>query len=59
MPTRSALEQFKKDLEKYTTGKDTVRVPYDKPPPKAFIRKMAKYPIKEVAEDGALWMHKT
>jgi uncharacterized protein YdhG (YjbR/CyaY superfamily) len=57
MPTRSALEPFKKELEKYTTGKDTIQLPYDKPPlPKALIRKIAAFRAKEVKEKDARWM---
>src|SRR5688572_11915030 len=43
MPTRSSLEPFKKDLEKYTIGKDTIQFPYDKPLPKALIHKIATF----------------
>lgn len=57
MPTRSALEPFKKDLAEFTTGKDTIQFPYDKPLPKMLIKKIAEYRAKEVREDGALWMH--
>jgi uncharacterized protein YdhG (YjbR/CyaY superfamily) len=56
MPTRSALEPFKKDLKKYTTGKDTIQFPYDKPLPKALIRKIALFRAKQVREEGARWM---
>jgi uncharacterized protein YdhG (YjbR/CyaY superfamily) len=55
MPTRSGLKPFKKDLAKYTTGKDTIQFPYDKPLPKALIRKIASYRVKSVKK-GALWM---
>jgi len=56
MPTRSALEPFKKELAKYTTGKDTIQLPYDQPLPKALIRKIAAWRAKEVREKDARWM---
>lgn len=56
MPTRSTLGQFEEELKDYKTGRDTIQFPYDKPLPKALIKKIAKFRIKEVHE-GALWMH--
>lgn len=57
MPTRSALEPFKQELTDYTTGKDTIQFPYDKPLPKTLIQKIAAFRVKEVTQKGALWMH--
>ena len=37
MPTPSAMEPFKKDLSKYTTGKGSIRFSYGKPLPKGLI----------------------
>jgi uncharacterized protein YdhG (YjbR/CyaY superfamily) len=34
MPTRSTISHFEKELENYTTGKDTIQFPYNKPLPK-------------------------
>jgi uncharacterized protein YdhG (YjbR/CyaY superfamily) len=59
MPTRSTLERFKKELEAYATGRDTIQFPYNKPLPKALIREIAAYRVKEVRDDDALWMHHT
>lgn len=56
MPTRSALEPFKKELEGYVTGKDTIQFPYDKPLPKALIKKVAAYRAMEVRELDSKWM---
>lgn len=56
MPTRTTLAAFVEELKEYTTGKDTIQFPYDKPLPKRLIKKIAKYRVKEVKE-GALWMH--
>lgn len=56
MPTHSSLEPFKDELAEYTTGKDTIQFPYDKPLPKELIRKIAAFRVKEVRENDALWM---
>jgi uncharacterized protein YdhG (YjbR/CyaY superfamily) len=58
MPTRSTLGKFQDELAAYKTGHDTIQLPYDKPLPKALIQKIAKYRIKEVTQEGAIWMHK-
>ncbi len=57
MPTQPALEPFKKDLAQYKTGKDTIQFPYDKPLPKALIRRIAAYRAKQVREKDARWMY--
>ena len=56
MPTHSAMEPFKKDLADYKTGKDTIQFSYSKPLPKSLIKKIAAFRVKEVRENGALWM---
>ena len=56
MPTRSTIEPFKAELEKYTTGKDTIQFPYDKPLPKALILKIAALRVKELREKDVRWM---
>jgi uncharacterized protein YdhG (YjbR/CyaY superfamily) len=56
MPTRSTLVAFKNELAGYTTGKDTIQFPYDKPLPTALIIKIAKYRAKDVRENDAKWM---
>jgi uncharacterized protein YdhG (YjbR/CyaY superfamily) len=56
MPTRSTLDVFKKELTGYVTGRDTIQFPYNKPLPKALIKTIAAYRVKEVRE-GSLWMH--
>ena len=48
MPTGPALEPFSKELAEYKTGKDTIQFPYDKPLPKALIRRIASYRAKQV-----------
>src|SRR5688572_9004928 len=56
MPTRSTLNEFTKELADYKTGKDTIQFPYDKPLPKALIRKVAAFRAQEVREKDARWM---
>lgn len=56
MPTRASLIPFKEELENYKTGKYTIQFPYDKPLPKALIRKIATSRAKDVRENDARWM---
>ena len=50
VPTPVALKAFATELEKHSTTKGTLRLPYDKPLPEALIRKLAKYSLREVRE---------
>jgi uncharacterized protein YdhG (YjbR/CyaY superfamily) len=56
MPTPSAMKPFAKDLAKYKTGKGSIQLPYDKPIPKALIRKIAIFRVKELREKDVKWM---
>lgn len=56
MPTRSTLHPFKKELEGYKTGKDTIQFPYNKPLPKKLIETIATFRRNDVLENDALWM---
>jgi uncharacterized protein YdhG (YjbR/CyaY superfamily) len=56
MPTPSAMKPFKKELAKYTTGKGSIQFPYDKPLPKALIRRIAAQRVRELREKDARWM---
>ena len=56
-PTGPAMEPFKEELAKFKTGKDTIQLPYDKPLPKALIRKIAAFRLKQVKENDARWMY--
>jgi uncharacterized protein YdhG (YjbR/CyaY superfamily) len=57
MPTGPAMKPFKKELAKHRTGKDTIQFPYNKPLPKALIRKIAVFRVEEVKERDAKWMY--
>ena len=56
MPTPSALKPFKKDLAKFTTGKSSIQFPYEKPLPKALVRRIAAFRVKELRDKDARWM---
>lgn len=51
--TKKALE---KELVDYKTGKGSVRLSYDKPLPKALIKKIVKYRADEYRKQGVKWM---
>jgi uncharacterized protein YdhG (YjbR/CyaY superfamily) len=57
VPTGPAMEQFRKELENYKTGKDTIQFPYDRPLPKELIIKIATYRRRDVMENNARWMY--
>jgi uncharacterized protein YdhG (YjbR/CyaY superfamily) len=57
MPTGPSLEPFRDELKGYTTGKDTIQFPYEKPLPKELIRKIAEYRARDVRENNARWMY--
>ena len=56
-PTGPAMQPFKEELTKFKTGKDTIQFAYDKPLPRALIRKIAAFRAKQVKEDDARWMY--
>ena len=57
VPTGPAMEPFRKELEGYKTGKDSIQFPYDRPLPKALVSKIAAYRAKQVREEDARWMY--
>ncbi len=56
-PTPTALEPFRKELEKHATTVNTLQIPYDKPLPEDLVRKIAEYRLRSVREreDDAFW----
>jgi len=56
-PMASAMQAFRKELEKYETTKNFLKIPYDEPVPEALIKKIARYCLKAVGErkDDAFW----
>lgn len=56
MPTPSAMKPFSEELAKHKTGKGSISFPYDKPLPKALIRRIAALRVKELREKDVRWM---
>jgi len=56
MPTPSAMKPFKSELARYKTGKGSIQFPYDRPLPKALIRRIAARRVKELREKDTRWM---
>lgn len=54
--TPSTKEALEKELVDYETGKGSVRLSYDKPLPKALIKKIVKYRADEYRKQGVKWM---
>lgn len=46
-PATNSMNEFAKDLTKFTTTKGSVHFPYDQPLPVKLITKMVKYRVKE------------
>lgn len=56
-PTASALEAFRKELQKHATTKGTLQIPYDEPLPEDLVRTIAVRCLRDVRErkDDAFW----
>lgn len=50
------MKPFKRELAKYKTGKGSIQFPYDRPLPKALIRRIAARRVKELREKDTRWM---
>lgn len=46
-PAPSGIEEFKKELAPYISGKGTLKFPLDKPLPLPLIRKIVQFRVKE------------
>ncbi|HEX2393983.1 MAG TPA: DUF1801 domain-containing protein [Bacteroidales bacterium] len=57
MPTGPSMEPFMEELKDFKTGKDTIQFPYNKPLPRALIKKIASFRLKDVKENDAKWMY--
>ncbi len=57
VPTRPALEPFKAELGGYVTAKDSIQFPYNKPLPKALIRRIAEFRVEQARAHDARWMY--
>lgn len=57
IPTGPAMKPFEKELAEYTTKKDSVQFPYNKPLPGELIRKIAEYRKEDVEKRDAKWKY--
>ena|SRR5690554_1139371 len=57
IPTGPALKPFEKELTEFSTKKDSIQFPYDRPLPENLIRKIAEYRKEDVEERGAKWKY--
>lgn len=56
IPTPASLAAFKEELAAFTVGRMAMQLPYDKPLPKALLRKIATHRVKDLRENDARWM---
>lgn len=56
-PSPTALQAFRKELEKHRTTRNYLQLPYDEPLPENLIRRIAKYRVRELRarKDDAFW----
>lgn len=54
--TPSTRAAFEAELTQYRTGKGTVALPYDTPPPRPLLTRMVMYRVREHEHDGVNWM---
>lgn len=47
-PTSAVIEEFKSELQRFTTTKGTIQFPKDKPLPAALVRKLVKARIAQI-----------
>jgi uncharacterized protein YdhG (YjbR/CyaY superfamily) len=54
-PTSSAMRAFAKDLSKFVTAKGSIQFPLEKPLPRALIRKITAFRVRESLEKDGKW----
>lgn len=57
IPTGPALKPFEKEITEFSTKKDSIQFPYDKPLPENLIRKIAEYRKEDVEQRDAKWKY--
>ena len=55
VPTGPAMKPFEKELNGYTTNKDSIQFPFEKPLPQKLIYQIAQYRREDVEIRGAKW----
>jgi uncharacterized protein YdhG (YjbR/CyaY superfamily) len=58
-PTPSAVRAFRKELTGFKTSSATIRLPLDKPLPRALITRITKFRVRESKARDAKWMERT
>ena len=54
-PTAAAMKAFAKETSKFKTGRGSIQFPLDKPLPKALIKKITAYRVKQAIEKDGKW----
>ena len=54
-PTPAAIRAFRQDLAKYQTSSATIQFPLDRPLPKALIRRIVAFRVKQARAKDAKW----
>ncbi|HEU0047456.1 MAG TPA: DUF1801 domain-containing protein [Nitrososphaera sp.] len=54
-PTPSAVSAFADELAKFATAKGSIQFPLEKPLPKALIRKITEFRVRESLEKDGKW----
>lgn len=54
-PTPSAVKAFAKDLSKLKTGEGSIQFPLEKPLPRALIRRITKFRVRESIGKDEKW----
>ena len=54
-PTPSAVRAFADDLSAYVTAKGSIQFPLDEPRPRALIRRITAFRVKETKLDDKKW----
>ena len=52
-PTAAPIQVFKDELAEYKTSKGAIQFPLDKPIPRALVKKIVKYRVREDIEKAA------
>lgn len=55
IPTPAALQAFRSELKQYTTGRGSIKLPYDMPLPEDLLRAIAVYRYNDVRDNDAHW----
>ena len=55
VPTPATLAAFSKELAKYETTKNYLKLPYDEPLPESLIRRLAKHRLRNMGEGESFW----